>query len=102
MQHLYNQITSPRGHSKHSKINNSTGFDEINNIYLKHLGPLTHLYTPALNTNIITHVWKLANIIPIPKPNNLGTYIPISLISTLAEALEKTILPHITNKICLV
>ena len=46
---------------------------------------------------------KLANIIPILKPNrnnNLGTsYRPTSLLSPLAKTLEKTILPYITNKI---
>ena len=48
-------------------------------------------------------MWKLANIIPIPKPNkdnNIGTsYRPISLISTLAKTLEKTLLPYITDNI---
>ena len=36
----------------------------------------------VLNTNIIPHIWKLANIVPIPKPNkdiDKGTsYRPIS------------------------
>ena len=26
-------------------------------------------YNKALNTNIIPHIWELANIVPIPKPN---------------------------------
>ena len=93
---------------KNSKDTNSTGPDKINIRHLKHLGPLgltflTQIYTLALNTNIIPHTWKLANIIPIPKPNksnNIGTsYRPISLLSTLAKTLEKTILPYITDNI---
>ena len=43
-----------------------------------------HVYTTALNKNIIPHMWKLASIIPIRKPNkdtNMGTsYRPISLL----------------------
>ena len=56
----------------------------------------------ALNKNIIPHTWKLANIVPIPKPNkdiNKGTsYRPISLISVIAKTLEKSLLPYITAK----
>ena len=54
----------------------------------------------ALNHNIITHPWKLANIVPIPKPNkdtDKGTsYKPISLLSVIAKTLEKSRLPYIT------
>ena len=48
-------------------------------------------------------MWKLANIIPIPKPNkdtNMGTsYRPISLLSVVAETLEKCLLLYITANI---
>ena len=51
-------------------------------------------------------MWKLANIIPIPKPNkdtNMGTfYRPISLLSVVAKTLEKClleVLPYITANI---
>ena len=30
---------------------------------------LTSMFKTALNKNIIPHTWKLANIVPIPKPN---------------------------------
>src|SRR6187401_605445 len=47
--------------------------------------------------------WKLAKIIPIPKPNkdpNPGTsYRPISLLSPIAKTMEKVLLPHITSNI---
>ena len=45
------------------------------------------LFKTALNKNIIPHTWKLANIVPIPKPNkdtDKGTsYRPISLLSVI-------------------
>ena len=57
----------------------------------------------ALNKNIIPHTWKLANIVPIPKPNKYtdkGTsYMPISLLSVIAKTLEKSLLPYITENI---
>ena len=49
----------------------------------------------ALNTNIIPHIWKLANIVPIPIPNkNINR--PISILSVIAKTLEKSLLPYIT------
>ena len=61
------------------------------------------MYNISLNNNIIPHTWKLANIIPTPKPNkdmNIGTsYRPISLLSVIAITLEKTLLPYITHNI---
>ena len=70
---------------KQSKNNNSLGPDKLNIRHLKHIGPLrlaflTSMFKTALNKNIIPHTWKLANIVPIPKPNkdtNKGTsYMP--------------------------
>ena len=79
---------------KKSQNNYSTRPDNINIKHLKHIGKLgliylTIIYNPALNDNKIPHVWKLANIIPIPKPNkgiNIGTsYRPISLLSVIEK-----------------
>ena len=57
----------------------------------------------ALNTSIIPHIWKLANIVPIPKPNkyinNDTSYRPISLLSVIANTLEKSLFPYITANI---
>ena len=57
----------------------------------------------TLNKNIIPHTWKLANIVPIPKPNKDidkgNSYRPISLLSVIANTLEKSILPYITANI---
>ena len=61
------------------------------------------MFKTALNKNIIPHTWKLANIVPIPKPNkdtDKGTsYRPISLLSVFAKTLEKSLLPYITTNI---
>ena len=61
------------------------------------------MFKTALNKNIIPHTWKLANIVPIPKPNkdtDKGTsYRPISFFSVTAKTLEKSILPYITANI---
>ena len=93
---------------QHSKNNNSVGPDNLSIRHLKHIGPLgltflTSMYTTALNKNIIPHMWKLANIIPIPKSNkdtNMGTsYRPISLLSVVAKTIEKYLLPYITANI---
>ena len=70
-----------------SKNNYSQGPDNLNIRHLIHIGPLglaflTSMFKTALNNNIIPHTWKLANIVPIPKPNKYpdkGTsYRPIS------------------------
>ena len=79
---------------KESKNNNSQSPDKLNTWHLKHIGPLglaflTSMLKTALNTNILPHIWKLANIVPIPKPNkdiDKGTsYRPISLLSVIGE-----------------
>ena len=61
------------------------------------LGFLTIMLKTALNTNIIPHIWKLANIVPIPKPNkDIGkgsSYRPISPLSVIAKTLEKSPFP---------
>ena len=93
---------------KQSKNNNSQGPDKLNIRHLKHIGPLglaflTSMFKTALNKNIIPHTWKLANMVPIPKPNkdtDKGTsYRPISLLSVIAKTLEKSLLPYITANI---
>ena len=93
---------------KQSKNNNSQGPEKLNIRQLKHIGPLgltflTSMFKAALNKNIIPHTWKLANIVPIPKPNkdtDKGTsYRPKSLLSVIAKTLEKSLLPYITANI---
>ena len=89
----------------------SSGPDDITVLHLKHQGEnalnlLAKLFTNVVNKNIIPQIWKLANIVPIPKPDkdlNVGkSYRPISLISNIAKILERIILkriqPHLPNK----
>ena len=91
---------------KQSKNNNSQGPDKLNIRHTKHIGPLglaflTSMLKTVLNKNIITHTWKLANIVSIPESNkdtDKGTsYRPISLLSVIAKTLEKSLLPYITH-----
>ena len=86
---------------KQSKNNNSQGPDKLNIRHLKHICPLGLAF--LTNKNIIPHTWKLANIVPIPKPNkdtDKGTsYRPISLLSVIAKTLEKSLLLYITANI---
>ena len=55
------------------------------------------MFRTALNTNIIPHIWKLANIVHIPKPNkdiDIGSWF-ISILSVISKTLEKSLLPYI-------
>jgi retron-type reverse transcriptase len=64
---------------------------------------LTTILNLALNNNTIPYIWKLAKIVPVPKPNkdhgDGSSYRPISLLSQIAKTLEKIILPKITSNI---
>ena len=93
---------------KTSRNNNSTGPDNINIRHLKNLGPkaleyLKTMFNLAVNSNTIPHMWKLAKIIPIPKPGkdpNQGTsHRPISLLSPIMKTLEKIILTEIKHNL---
>ena len=101
-------ITRVQKAIKQSKNSNSQGPDKLNIRHLNHIGPLglaflTSMLKTALNTNIILHIWKLANKAPIPKPNkdiDKGiSYRPISLLSVIKKTLEKSLLPYITANI---
>ena len=83
-------------------------FHQTNIRHLKHIGPpglafLTSMFKTAHNNNITPNTWKLANIVPIQKPNkdtdNGTSYRPISLLSVIAKTLEKSLLSYITANI---
>ena len=108
IQHHTHYFPGPRGYKTKYKNNNSGGPVKLNIRHLKHIGPvglafLTSMFKTALNKNIIPHTWKLANIVPIPKPNKdtdkATSYRPISLLSVIAKTLEKSHLPYITANI---
>ena len=90
---------------KQSKNNSSLGPGKLN---IRHIGPLglaflTSMFKTTLNENIIPHTQKLANIVPIPKPNkdtdNDTSYRPISLLAVIAKTLKKSLIPYITTNI---
>ena len=91
---------------KQSKNKNSQGPDKLNIRHLKHIGPLglaflTSMFKTALDKNMMPHTWKLANIVPIPRPNG-DTYGatscgPISLLSVIMGTLEESLLPYMAE-----
>ena len=96
----------PHEEIQQSKKKNSQGPDKLKIRHLKYIGTLglpTSMFKTAQNKNIIRHTWKLANIVPIQKPNtdtDRGTsYRPISLLSVIAKTPEKSLLPYITANI---
>ena len=109
--HAYNitlTVTQFQEAIQQSKTNNSQGPDKLNIMHLKHIDPiglafLMSMLKTILNTNIILYIWKLANILPMPKPNKDidkdTSYRPISLLSVIAKALKKSLLPYITANI---
>ena len=100
--HTASQVQEAIGQSKN---NNSQSPAKLNIRHLRHICPLglaflTSMFEAALDKNIIPHTWKLAGMVPVPKPNkdtDRGTsYRPISLLSVIAETLEKSLIPYIT------
>lgn len=94
------------------KIKNSKamGPDGISAIMLKNIGQqaikyLTNVLNMSLSSLIIPDIWKVAKIIPLPKPgkdlNKATSFRPISLLSPIAKLLEALILPHINENITL-
>ena len=52
---------------------------------------LTNIFNTVLTTSYFPKIWKLSKIVPLPKKSqsvNLCDYRPISILSTLAKALE--------------
>ena len=80
--------------------NTSPGPDNVHNFMLSkltmcYLEWLFMIYNVSFARNIIPNSWKDATIIPIHKPGklirNVTSYRPISLLSCLAETLERVI-----------
>ena len=95
--HGYNitlTITQVQEAIKQSKNNNSQGPDKLSIRHLKHIGPLglaflTSILKTALNTNIIPHIWRLANIVRIPKQADIPHL-------SNWPTMKKSLLPYIT------
>jgi hypothetical protein len=100
--------------SKLSRINShkSNGPDELPNWFLKEFSvflaePVCSIFNASIREGEVPSVWKLANVVPIPKvspPKAISTDIrPISLTPTLSKIIEsfigKWVLDHISNKL---
>lgn len=86
------------------KNSKSPGIDGINNRLLKNLPPigitiLTVIFNSCLFSGYFPNQWKLAKVIPIPKPgqpkNEANGYRPISLLSSISKVLERLILTRL-------
>ena len=100
------QFTNTVKHATHKTnrhINRATHSIQGYNITLTTSQVQEAIQQSKNNKNIIPHTWKLANIVPNPRPNkdiDKGTsYRPISLLSVIAKTLEKSLLPYITANI---
>ena len=90
-QDIVNAITSIKSNSK--------GADLIPVAFLKLCVPallpvLDHLFNFSLQNSSFPRVWKMANILPIPKvknPQQAKDYRPVSILCVLGKALEKIV-----------
>ena len=76
----------------------AAGPDRISALMLKEtasvIAPsLSKLFNRSLSQGCFPACWKLANVIPVPKPGSLNSspsgYRPISLLSIISKVLEK-------------
>ena len=84
----------------------SSGPYGISNILLKKLSeelckPLSILFQISFNQKVIPDEWRMADVIPIYKGKgskyDMGSYRPISLISTISKEMESLIYSTIVN-----
>jgi methyl coenzyme M reductase subunit D len=82
------------------------GLDDVNNILIKNLPPkgfeyLKFIINSCLKLNHFPKIWKHAKVIPIPKPgkpaNEVSSYRPISLLSSISKILERVLLNRINE-----
>lgn len=102
-------LTSPRelrSIIKKLPTKKAPGHDNIDNRIIKNLSTkavvqLMYIINAILKTSYFPEIWKMAVIVPIPKPNkeltNPVNYRPISLLSTLSKLTEKIILERINS-----
>ena len=88
---------------KHVKVGKSAGPDNISAKVVKHCArplalPLHKLYQTSLNTGIVPALWKLSEIIPVPKiafPKVSNDYRPVALTSIIMKCLEHIVKRHL-------
>ncbi|XP_047116058.1 uncharacterized protein LOC124796018 [Schistocerca piceifrons] len=91
---------------KQLKIKHSSGLDCVTSHLIKEcreciLKPLTHMLNAAIEEGIFPDSLKVSKVKPIFKKGNrdeLGNYMPISLISTFAKFYEMIIKIRIATK----
>ena len=84
---------------------NATGADLIPITFIKLCLPallpvIEHLFNFSLQNSCFPEMWKLANIIPIPKvkdPKECKDYRPVSILCVLGKALEKIVHKQVTE-----
>ena len=82
----------------------STGFDHISMRLIKAIkteiiSALTCIFNQSLNTNIFPEKLKIAKVIPIHKKvslNDISNYLPISLLPSICQILEKLIFKQLS------
>lgn len=91
---------------QHRKGSSAPGADNVTNDHLKNMPRkplvlLTRIINSCLLLNFFPPQWKLARLMPIPKPGkdhkHPGNYRPISLLSTMSKTLERVIHSRITD-----
>jgi hypothetical protein len=90
------------------KNQKAPGPDKISNRLIKNLPNRGHTHLAfiincCLRLNYFPSAWKNASVIPIPKPNKIGSdpasYRPISLLSAVSKILERVILRRLQEHI---
>ena len=93
-----------------AKASKALGPDGISTLMLKKLLPssldyLTEVYNLVVEKFQIPSIWKIARIVPIPKPgkpqNQGPSFRPISLLSPVAKILESLLLPQLQQHLSL-
>jgi Reverse transcriptase (RNA-dependent DNA polymerase) len=99
----------------HINVHKSPGPDGLPNWFLRDFAfaisePICHIFQSSLKQGVVPRLWKMANVVPVPKvnpPQSIEQDLrPISLTSTLSKILESlvgrrilpTITPHIDSK----
>lgn len=90
------------------KPRKSAGPDKIKNFMLKQLPIegiqfLTYIFNSCIKFQYFPAIWKVARVVPIPKPskpnNKIENYRPISLLSCVSKVFEKILNSQIWNVI---
>ena len=84
--------------------NSSPGSDSITHLMISKAGPSGHrllldLINKSYSEGRLPPPWKAADVIPIPKPKQVDSFRPISLISCLSKLAERMVLNRLRWKV---